>query len=302
VTSGDASRRDARRCATAARRRDDPLPGTAPPARRWLLIEHPGPWEVEALHSRHLVGGIVHELSAAARTAGARVLLIRRPGRRAALERPAWAVVDHRDGMRWGLWRQADDLLRASDLLTAPMRPGGPQEPLLLVCTHGKHDVCCAVRGRPVAQALSLRWPEATWECSHVGGDRFAPNVLVLPEGAYYGGIDAASAVQVVQDHLDGAVAARYLRGISTQPPVVQAALVDALGRWGPAGLGSARLVEQARLDANSWRVRLTGALPLPATMEAWVERSRRPAELLTCRAEGATSAYAYAVRWVSPP
>ena len=52
--------------------------------------------------------------------------------------------------------------------------PALEPEPMLLVCTHGVHDTCCAVRGRPVAAALARRWPEATWECSHVGGDRFA--------------------------------------------------------------------------------------------------------------------------------
>ena len=32
-------------------------------------------------------------------------------------------------------------------------------EPLFLVCTHGRHDRCCALRGRPVAAALAARHP-----------------------------------------------------------------------------------------------------------------------------------------------
>ena len=67
--------------------------------------------------------------------------------------------------------------------------------PGLRVCTHGRHDTCCAERGRPVAAALAAAHPELTWEVSHIGGDRFAANALVLPHGLYYGRLDADSVV-----------------------------------------------------------------------------------------------------------
>ncbi|WP_218926810.1 sucrase ferredoxin, partial [Priestia megaterium] len=76
--------------------------------------------------------------------------------------------------------------------------PGYP--PVILVCAHGRHDPCCAVRGLPVGRALGERWPEQVWECSHIGGDRFAANVVVAPDGVYYGGLDAKSAVATVED------------------------------------------------------------------------------------------------------
>ena len=56
--------------------------------------------------------------------------------------------------------------------------------PLFGVCTHGRHDACCAERGRPVAAALTASHPDETWEISHMGGDRFAANMVVLPGGA----------------------------------------------------------------------------------------------------------------------
>src|SRR3712207_7703861 len=39
------------------------------------------------------------------------------------------------------------------------------------------------------------------WECSHLGGDRFAANVLLVPTGDLFGSLDAASAVDVVRAH-----------------------------------------------------------------------------------------------------
>jgi len=58
------------------------MAGTVPTTRRWLLIEHPGPWQHDALGSMGLPAGVLEEVVAAVRGQGARALLVRRPGRR----------------------------------------------------------------------------------------------------------------------------------------------------------------------------------------------------------------------------
>ena len=58
-----------------------------------------------------------------------------------------------------------------------------------LVCAHGRHDTCCAVRGRPLRGRLAGARPEPEWECSHVGGCRFAPAVVLLPHGYVLGAV-----------------------------------------------------------------------------------------------------------------
>ena len=173
----------------------------------------------------------------------------------------------------------------------------GPDEPLLLVCAHGRHDTCCAVRGRPVADRLAQRWPAGTWECSHVGGDRFAANLLVLPDGACYGNLDADTAVDVVTSHLQGRVDVDHLRGVSTQPPVAQAAIAAALRRFGPAAL-----VTGGRERRRATRVGGRGGSSSPAPdpcRRGWRRpslRTRTAPARLTCRAAGPTSAYRYEV------
>ena len=79
-----------------------------------------------------------------------------------------------------------------------------PPVPLVAVCAHGKHDQCCAVRGRAATAAIAARYPEFTWECSHLGGDRFAATMLVLPEGLCYGRVDSTEAAELVRLYLDG--------------------------------------------------------------------------------------------------
>jgi hypothetical protein len=224
------------RCADAARERADPLAGSAPPTRRWLLLEHPGPWRIEAIAGAGIDPDV---LSVLTRRVGSdtRILLVRRPGR---IDRQAprnWIHTGLDSATKTGPWQRDQDLLAAADaLINTPASGTRHSQPIILVCTHGVHDVCCALRGRPVAAALAARWPELVWECSHIGGDRFAPNLVMLPDGFYYGNLDPESAVATVAAHLDGVVMPDRLRGMARFLPPVQAAVIAAYQHYGPLG------------------------------------------------------------------
>lgn len=283
-------------CADSARERGDPIEGTALHLSRLLLIEHPGPWPFHALESDGVVD-VVPALVEATRAAGGRTFLIRRTGRRETSEDRAWAVVDVEAGrIRWGSWSSPADLVDLAVPTLSAASEDWSSEPAFLVCAHGRHDTCCAVRGRPVAAALAERWPEATWESSHVGGDRFAPNVVVVPDGTYYGALEADSVVDVIADHLAGRVRAEYLRGSSSLPPVAQAVAVAGLERWGPAAPRAVTGHDCRQLDEATWQVRLTASAPLPMAFEATVSAVAAPAAVLTCRAPRATSARRFEV------
>jgi (2Fe-2S) ferredoxin len=176
--------------------------------------------------------------------------------------------------------------------LGAGTRPGWTPMagPLLAVCTHGRHDACCAERGRPVAAALAAGHPDLTWEVSHVGGDRFAANLVVLPHGLYYGAVDAESAARVVDATLAGHVVLDHLRGRSTLPMPVQAAEI-ALRRH----LGETRLAgvvargHRREGDLVTARFTVDGALH-----EVTVRQGRAAPALLTCRAPADATAYTF--------
>lgn len=289
------------RCADTARDRSDPIGATAVSARRWLLIEHPGPWAFDAFGSSGIATAVRERIVAAGRASRTRLLLVRRAGRIERSDRRSWAVVEHEPAsIRWGSWAADEDLLAAADLLTGRrevITASAPvDQPLLLVCTHGRHDTCCAVRGRPVAAALQQHWPDATWECSHVGGDRFAPNLVVLPDGAYYGNLEPREAVDVVEAHRAGRLSVRHLRGLTSQSPVVQAAVIAAHERFGPAGARDAVCTGLEQVAEDRWRVHLAGTGALPPAIEATVTRARREAALLTCHAHQPSGAWSYDV------
>ncbi|MGI8458943.1 MAG: sucrase ferredoxin [Propionibacteriaceae bacterium] len=276
------------RCSDAARERLDPMIGTAPPQRRWLLVEHPGPWPVSAPFDSGLSRPLLQRLG----HPDLRVVLIRRFGRRPTPEVRSWALGEPGRPLRWGTWREPRHLLDAIDF-----EPRGDlrANPVLLVCTHGVHDLCCAVRGRPVAEALTARWPDLTWECSHLGGDRFAANLMVLPDGACYGALDATTAVATVHDHLSGRLVPARLRGIAGQRPAEQLAVAAVHDRFGPAPVDAAQ-PSGTQATGDGWRVTVEGINPLPARTLVDVVARRRPTQQLTCRTTRETAALAYDV------
>ena len=234
-------------CATLSRALTEPLHGTASVVRGWVLLEQPGPWGREAVTESRLEPTLAAQLDRAAEAAHLRLLLIRRPGRPGdrGTGRPRACFVAHtsRAG-RWLEHRRLDDPAELLELDMAAVvggeRPGfgeAVDEPVYLVCTNGRHDRCCATYGRPAALALADSHGELIWESSHVGGDRFAGNLVCLPGGHYFGRVGPAEAPRVVDRHLLGTIDLDHYRGCCVDPPVVQAAEWFARTATGLAGV-----------------------------------------------------------------
>lgn len=235
-----------------ARARPDSLAGTALPTHRFLLIEEPGPWGPQAHPTGTLPASAVEHVHAAANALAARVLLIRRPGRRLSPPSRQWGVADIDTGeIRWG---QVESVEAFADV---DFRTCGEpsSEVTYLVCTHGRHDVCCATEGRPVAAALATLASTSVWECSHVGGDRFAANVLVLPTGVVYGWVAPEDADRLTRAQQAGLLLPELLRGRCGLSPAAQVAEALVRAEWNEQRIG-ALIVEQAQhLGHDAWLV-----------------------------------------------
>lgn len=179
-----------------------PARGTASYARFWVCLEQNGPWGHSAITQSHLDPEIGRALERACADHGGRLLLIRRPGPHAdephegahrvlvagCLDRDPWLLTGELDdpaqllALPWDLLLE-DDPDAATERLPELEET---RDPALLICTNGKRDVCCAVRGRPIALGASAKHPGAVWECSHTGGHRFSPTGIALPSGQTY--------------------------------------------------------------------------------------------------------------------
>lgn len=217
-------------CAAICRRLDEPLTGTAPEAAvGWLLLEHPGPWPAFGLP--HDVPTPVARFAHRALEHGVRTQLIRRPLRTdRQVESPTVMIAGGPASQRWLERCTLTDPRALAELdpagFTGPCPPGfGTRAQVaMLVCTHGRREVCCAKYGRPVALSLAERFGSSVWETTHVGGDRFAANLVLLPSGRYYGRLDPADAVRAVQSALSGRIDLGRFRGTAGLPEAAQAA------------------------------------------------------------------------------
>jgi hypothetical protein len=274
------------RCAAAAV--DEPQFATASTVRRWLLIEQPGPWGVNAVRESRMPAAAAEALVDLGKRLAARVLLIRRPDGRVGDDATVY-VAHTTPRSRWLESFTLEAPQAVLDLDLDPLRRGvsvgGRHEPdpLLLVCTNGRHDPCCAEFGRPVADALAAAFADPVWEVSHIGGDRFAGNLVALPDGIYYGRLDADRAVDVASRHLAGEIDLDAYRGRSAYPFVVQAAEWYLRSERGILGVDAVRWTGRDDLGDGRWRI--TFVTPTGAVLVDVAVRRDERARQLTCRA-----------------
>jgi hypothetical protein len=279
------------RCALRAQLRGDPMLGTAFPAGRVLLVEQPGPWGVAGLGASRFDHEIAAELERKAAAKGIRTLAIRHFGRTRAGGLRRWALADCRAGreeQRWGSYRLDTDLL---DLALDGTEGVRLPQPTFLVCAHSRHDVCCALRGRPVARAFAELSPDRVWECSHIGGERFAANVLVLPTGLMYGRVLPFAAREFIDAADAGEVVGALLRGRVGYVPAAQAAMAFAHEQL------ALRRVDEVRVTGVHRRhgePTVVGLATLHGPVEVTVAVHRARPEKLTCRASADSPALVY--------
>lgn len=228
---------DCRFCSVVSKANgEDPI-GSVHPHDQWLIIEMPQPWDrslwmehpiaqavfshIQDLRENHdiwtrpMVIAPDRDYSIPGHT---RILFYRRPA-------PCFAQFEQQEFLvpieqvlevAIALLRQSatpsDDLSR----LDTYRQPGATRD--LMVCTHGNIDVACSRFGYPIYEQLrrdyagdSLR----VWRCSHFGGHNFAPTLVDLPTGQYWGHLDADILDTLVHRQGDVSALYNYYRGWS---------------------------------------------------------------------------------------
>ncbi len=284
----DMDQQESVRCAVLSRVLAEPLAGTAPVATRWACLEHRGAWPGDI---RDVVDPAVAAFAARVEASGWRLQLIRRPGRPAMDDAVRLYLTDTTPGRAHTTTLTVD---RPSELAELPLDGTGAgtavAEPLVLICTHGRRDRCCALDGRALALAIG---DVDVWECSHLGGHRFAPTALVLPTGYLYGRLDVSTAVSACKAAGIGEVETALCRGRSTWSPAGQVAELAVRAATGLRGADDLTVTEHDGLrvsarDGREWLVEVQqqegaprpascGALPVPSRplVATGVRRSR---------------------------
>lgn len=242
-------------CAETSSAHAEPLHATASRVDTWILVEYRGLWAHDAVDGSTLSAELKDHLTAERRRLPhSRILFVRRSERR---RREGLVAFVARSAGERSLRRL--DLERHDDLLGLDLEHAGEPtgHPLFLVCTHGKHDRCCAKYGRPLYEAVREQVEDDwVWQSSHVGGDRFAGNLVALPDGVYYGRVDPAETWPVLEAALAGRVHLPAYRGRSCHGFAAQAAELAVREETGLAGVDEVDVRSIAR-DGDGWQAQV---------------------------------------------
>lgn len=221
------------RCSGVARQIGTDPTGSAGSYTKVLIIECPLPWPADALDVPALAP-LAAALADAKPEVPARVQLAVPTEADAAevtlYERPDGAFRTYFAASSSGDHASVAD--RAVELLSrASSATYLPTVSDVLVCTHGKRDLCCGSLGTSLFAELSAMWADVddvrVRRTSHLGGHRFAPTVLIMPSGTLWAWVTAEMVRGIIDRTVDLETAAPHYRGtMGLEGPEAQA--VDA--------------------------------------------------------------------------
>lgn len=251
-------------CSELSRTVNESAFGTASVGEVWLLVEYTEPWGPKALGDSSLSTDVKNYLSQLIRRIPRSRLLFIKQERRHQHTFNLF-IVRARERNPFIVKFELDDYekLRELYLDVAACAAGKPTvggtiftEPLYLVCTHGKRDKCCAKFGYPLYKSLREGRDGLVWQSSHVGGDRFAANLICFPHALFYAHMTDEAARSVVSHYERQQIVLEHFRGRACYSYPIQAADFFIRKETGRAGLGDLRYLSNERLDDNHWRVR----------------------------------------------
>jgi hypothetical protein len=234
-------------CAEYSRAAGEEMAGTVKPSDLWLLIEYRGRWEREVITGLpEILRERISRLRS--RVPGMRMALIKQTDRNSGPLSAFWAFSSEL-GPR--LFRTDFDTYQELSLDFEQLQ-GEAAQTMFAVCTHGTHDLCCAQFGNKIYSEMSAS-SEDVWQVSHIGGCRFAPNVVCLPHGVVYGRVERVDCAAIVSTYNQGLLLLPKLRGRSCYAKPAQAAEQFLRTAKHLAALQDLRLTGQEEIEPGRW-------------------------------------------------
>ena len=240
----------------------EPVFATAPRIEAWVLLEYPYAHPAKALKESTLQENIKAHLSAALDSIPhSRLLMIKRSNRKPQSGVNLILALSGTNNPRMTRFQLKDypdipsiDLEAAfTELANNPEK--GEVSPLILICTNGKRDVCCARYGLPLFNEMRKYDRADVWQSSHMGGHRFAANVISLPYGIYYARIPVSGAGLFVEHCSNGEINLPYYRGRTCYTAEQQAAEYLLRQHNGNLAVHDLLLQRTSQTDEDRWQV-----------------------------------------------
>jgi hypothetical protein len=249
-------------CSVRSLELEEPLFASATETQVYFLLEYSRSWGAKAFDESDLPEAVKLQVKQALkRIPGARLLTIKgRSGREASRPRFFAARLSDRQPALYAF--ELSSYMDLVDLDLPAMAAGSEMytsqlsaESLYLVCTNGRRDPCCAAHGPAVFRSLSRSPGLNVWQTSHVGGHRFAANLVYLPYGLFFGRLDPPSAEGAVAGLQRGELALDHFRGRACYVEPVQAAEYYLRCQTGLTGIDAFHLQTVEQISTQVWRV-----------------------------------------------
>lgn len=240
---------------------NEPLFATAPRIESWILLEYPLHYTKKAFEESSLPEEVKVYLSEALDAIPhSRLLMIKKDSVTQHSGIDLWLASTHSTYQHMVRYRLNDysDLLSVDvrSFLSAPAPAIEPERaPLYLVCTNGKRDPCCARYGLPVYIEMKKYARQDVWQSSHMGGHRFAANLILLPYGIYYGRLRPADSERFVELSRAGQIDLEHYRGRTCYTQPQQAAEYFLRKQSGNNAIDDLRLVSTDEVALDQWLV-----------------------------------------------
>lgn len=214
-------------CSHSSRQNNEQWLGTASPAQVWIALSHPKPWGATALASVD-IGDLnrKHLTSLFSLYPDSRIQIVTQKSTSDIIL--FFAVAFEHDQRLYRIPLENYDQildLSWSDIIANKLayQKYLTDDAIYLICTNAQHDPCCGERGQALFDQYADN--EQVWQCSHLGGDRFAANIVSLPTGNYYRRVDADALKKIIAAEQHQQVHIDNFAGRSCHERITQVAL-----------------------------------------------------------------------------
>jgi len=205
-------------CKDSSSDANEHLYGTVPKVDHWLLLEYPEHWEKDALEKSSIPESVKDEINKCLNSLeNSRLQLIQRELHSDGPINFYYINSTEFEPKSYHFQFDKYEELLELDLIglieKGDISNSLTDEKIAIICTHGAYDSCCGKYGVPVFNELDKNSNFSVWKSTHVGSHRFSANMVMLPEGIYYGRVSPENVSEIADTHLKGEISLDNFRG-----------------------------------------------------------------------------------------
>lgn len=169
------------------------------------------------------------------------------------------------------------------------------RKPLFLVCTNGTKDKCCAKFGLPIWKKFNDINNNA-WQCTHLGGDRYAPTALVLPSFSTYGHIANDDVPLIIANEENEKIYLNKIRGVALYNFYEQAADIHVRKVQNIENAKTIQIISSEKIADNIFNVHIKNKQSNKEVQLRVEKKPNKHFDYMTCKATKKSYSFEFVV------